>query len=261
MQKKFFPPHLVFFEHADVAELFEIDGSRLPLGDAAVYQIGDAAIRLNEELLDELVSVDVAGLPLHMLDRVFEQRLRGADFVAGPGRCLADCFEHVQGPFLPSLCGGHIEQEAVVVALGPVDMAGQVERRLIEQVAFDEIEQVEYATGSAVAVSERMDDLELIVPCGHAHQRVDVVVGMQERFPVDEFFAQQCFAFGWGVNDLAGAIVDQLGAGRAADVQLNVFDDAADFDGQIGVQGALGQSPLPVVEGGAVTQCLFRRRV
>ena len=52
----------------------------------------------------------------------------------------------------------------------------EVEDRLLEEAVLDQEQRVDHAAGTAVAVEERMDGLELVVAHGQADERVDRVV-------------------------------------------------------------------------------------
>ena len=82
-------------------------------------------------------------------------------------------------------------EQPVVVVLPRDDGAREVEDGVLEQAGLDEHEDVDDAARASVAVIERVDGFELVVRDGHAHQRVDVVVGVDEPLPLRQLLADQ----------------------------------------------------------------------
>jgi hypothetical protein len=67
----------------------------------------------------------------------------------------------------------------------------------------DKHQQVEDPPGAAVAVSEGVDGLELVVRDGHAHEGIDAFGVVNEALPIGKLVAQQALADGRRVDDFA----------------------------------------------------------
>ena len=67
MNEELFSANLCFFEHSDVAQLFEILGGSLALRDPGFYHIADPAIRLDEHQFYQLVAVERRRRTPHVL--------------------------------------------------------------------------------------------------------------------------------------------------------------------------------------------------
>jgi hypothetical protein len=133
-------------------------------------------------------------------------------------------------------------------------MAAEVQDGQVQQLFLNEVEDVEHAAGAAVAVGERVDGFELVVAHGHADQRVQLGLVVQKALPVGQHVAQAGFAFGRGVDHLAGAVVGELGARGAADVHVHALEGAADVHGGGGAQRPGLERLKALVQRGAVAQ-------
>jgi hypothetical protein len=76
-----------------------------------------------------------------------------------------------------------------------------------------------------------MDGFELVVRNGHADERIDRLLFVQEALPVGEQVADALLAFGRGVYDRARGRVGEGGAGYFADRHIDAFDMGADGSG------------------------------
>ena len=85
--------------------------------------------------------------------------------------------------------------ESIVVAPG-VDVAAEVERRVIEQSVLDKSENVQDAARTPIAVGKRMDRLELVVLDRYPDQRIEICALVDEALPVGEQPAQMVLSLG-----------------------------------------------------------------
>jgi hypothetical protein len=108
-------------------------------------------------------------------------------------------------------------------------VAAQVQDRQVQQPLLNQEEDVDDAAGAPIAIDEGVDGLELVVAHGHADQRVQLGLLVQKALPVGQHVAQARFALGRGVDHLARAVIDQLGARGSADVQVHALQGAADI--------------------------------
>lgn len=261
MDEQFFPSRLPFLQDVDGGQFLEVVGGRLALGDVLFDQIGNAAVGLLENDIDQFAAVNF-GLPFpDVAGRVFRQAADGADFGGGPSRCFFDGLQHEEYPGFPGAVPCNVQQEPVVVGLVGDDMAAQVKDGEAEQVLLDQVEDVDDAPGAAVAVAERVDGLELVMGNGHAYERVDVVLVVQKIFPVGEQFAQPGFAFRRRVDGFAGTVVGQPGAGRAPDVHIDTLGRTANLDCRSRTERALGEGAKASVERGTVAQGFLGGRI
>ena len=137
------------------------------------------------------------------------KRPDGMDLCRGPfGRC-SDSLENEKYPRLPVLSGRHFKQIPVVLRLVPDDMPAEIEDGNVEQALVDEIEQVQHASGPAVAVDKRMDRLELIMHDRKPDQWVDLLDLVNVALPIGQFAPENVLSLRRCVDDLVGCIVYQ----------------------------------------------------
>ncbi|MNY51607.1 hypothetical protein D3C86_1872130 [compost metagenome] len=79
------------------------------------------------------------------------------------------------------------------------------------------------------------------MPDSHANQGIELGFVVKKALPVGEKVAQVLLPFGRGIDDFTGAVIRELSAWRAADIQFHAFQGAADFYGGVGGQRSLGQ--------------------
>ena len=125
----------------------------------------------------------------------------------------------------------------------------------------DEIEQVQHASGSAVAVDKRMDRLELIMHDRKPDQWVDLLDLVNVALPIGQFAPENVLSLRRRVDDLVGCIVYQRRSRRVANIQLHSLDRSTDFDSDGGRNRPSLQHLETTVQGGAVAQGLFGGRV
>src|SRR5271166_1287434 len=75
------------------------------------------------------------------------------------------------------------------------DVARQVQHRQPKQARIYQHQHVEDSAGSAVAVREGVDGLELVVCSRHPHERVTAVVGVDESLPRGELLHEDIASF------------------------------------------------------------------
>ena len=96
---------------------------------------------------------------------------------------------------------------------------------------------------------------------GHAHQWVQVSLVLQETLPVSEHVTQAIFSLRWGVDDLASAVIGQLGTRHPAYIHVHALKRATNFDCCASGEWALGQRPVAMIQSLAVAQGFVSRRV
>jgi hypothetical protein len=69
------------------------------------------------------------------------------------------------------------------------DVEREVKDRLVQQALLHQQQEVEYPSGTAVAVEKWVDGLELVMRHGHADQWIDLDVLVDEALPVGQLFA------------------------------------------------------------------------
>jgi len=74
---------------------------------------------------------------------------------------------------------------------------------------LNEVEQVQYATGSTIAVGERVNGFELIVCDGHSHERIVGFLVVEETLPVGQQIAQSRLAVRRRIDNLASRPIRQ----------------------------------------------------
>ncbi|MCY1299059.1 hypothetical protein D9M70_485730 [compost metagenome] len=84
------------------------------------------------------------------------------------------------------MLAGNVEQQTVVVGSVCDDVATEVENRQIQQTFLDQVQGVENTSCPAITVGERVNGLELVMPDGHAYQRIQVSLVVQKTLPVGE---------------------------------------------------------------------------
>ena len=67
VSKEFFAPGLNFLEHADVAKLLEVHRSRLPLREPCFHHVGDTAVGLDKDQLNQFAAVEDGYRLSHMV--------------------------------------------------------------------------------------------------------------------------------------------------------------------------------------------------
>src|ERR1043166_2532035 len=88
IDEQFLPADLDFLQYTGARELLEIDGGRLPLGNAGLDDVPDAAVGLDEDELDQLPAVHPGYLRPHVLCSLVHQLFNGTDAFRGPASGL-----------------------------------------------------------------------------------------------------------------------------------------------------------------------------
>ena len=151
-----------------------------------------------------------------------------------------DGVEHVQHPGLPCLLFGHTAQQGVVLRLVCHDVARQEKHRDVQQPGLHQIQQVDDPSGTAIAIVEGVDGLELVVHHGHLHQGVEVVLGVDEVLQIAQLVPDDGLAHRLCVDDLPRTVL-QCRATGASHTDVLLFDDAHDVHEQVGGQWAILQ--------------------
>ena len=126
---------------------------------------------------------------------------------------------------------------------------------------FDEKQNIENTSGTAVAIDEGMNRLELVVLHSQAHERVDVRRVVHEVGPVVELLDQEFLANGWRIDDFAGHAAFQCCPRFRTNIQLYTFDSTDYLNGHIDGQHAPLDHLRSFIERRAVAQCLLGRGV
>jgi len=176
-------PGSQFFQHTIGSQHVEVlRGCKAGHAQVTAQEIHPRA-RMVEQVVDQVVAVELAfatnallGLLQQGLDSLYR------------GQCLGCSgfhrLQHVQHPILPVVVIAHALQQAVVVRLGADDVTAQVQHRNIQQAFLDQVEHVDDAPGTAIAVVERVDAFKLVMDERHLHQGV----GCIGRIVMDEAF-------------------------------------------------------------------------
>ena len=98
-----------------------------------------------------------------------------------------------------------------------------------------------------------MDRFELIVLDRETDQRIEISCLVNEALPIGKLGAEQVFAYGGGVDDVAGCLVGQRRARYLADFGVVAFDDAACLDCQSRRDWVLVQIAVPLIKCISVT--------
>ena len=167
------------------------------------------------------------------------QRSDTADFFSSPARCVLNGLKHVQNPGFPVVVFCHRQKQSVIVGFVLNDVPTQIQNRQLKQVLLNQKKYVDDPPGSAIAVDKRVNCLKLVMGHRHANKRVNVLLMMDKPFPVRQHVTQQSFALGRRVNDVSGAVVDQLRARCLADVHVHRFECSANLHSGSGTQRAL----------------------
>jgi hypothetical protein len=141
------------------------------------------------------------------------------------------------------------------------DVPAQVEDRKCEQPFLDQEKAVEHAPGSAVAVGERVDRLELVVGGCHPNEGIGRGLGVQKPLPVREEIPDLSLTLGRRVDDLAGPVVHQRRTRNPPNGHLHSADPRADGFGGPCVQRALVDLSKPLQQGLPISQRLSCRRI
>ena len=246
-----------FAQNAQLHQLFQVARGGLPVGDAFVHDVADAAIGLLEDHVHQFAGIDFGQAAAHMVGGVLGQCADGSDFVGGPAGGFFDGAQHVQHPGFPSLVACDFQQQAVVIRLVGDDVPAQVEDGQMQQLFLNQVEDVDHPAGAAVAVGEGVDGLELVVAHGHADEWVQLRLVVKEPLPVGQQVTQAGFTIGWGVDDFARAVIGELGTGRPTNVHVCTLQGAADVHGGGGAEGFGLEGVKALVQGRSVPKCLF----
>jgi hypothetical protein len=152
-----------FLQHAEIAELLEINRYGLTFRDTGFNEISDAAVRLLEQDFHQFPSVGFRQFHLYEFSRVFHEFAYCLDLVSGPFAGFFDSIEDEHDPGCLVLLVSYVFQQAVVGCLITDDLAAQVQDWGVEQSVFDQEENVQDSAGTAVAICEWMDGFELVI--------------------------------------------------------------------------------------------------
>ncbi|MNQ98972.1 hypothetical protein D3C85_1146920 [compost metagenome] len=136
---------------------------------------------MGKEVVDQVLAVELvlSANPVLVIVQCGLDGFYRADGLAGG---FFDRHQHEQHPVLPAAFISHGLQQTVVLGLVPNYVAAQVKHRNIEHPALEQVEDVDDAPGTAVAVVERMNAFELVVDQRHLHQWV----GVEQLVVIDE---------------------------------------------------------------------------
>jgi len=256
MPVKHFPAALFAFEDAEGFEGLEIFGGGLALGDAGFDEEADLAVGLGEDEFDEFLGVDLGGQFGSAEGQGFVEKVAdGEDPAGGPDGGFFDAGEEEEDPGFPLAPLSDAAEEAVVFGFVLDKVPAEVEDGDAQEAGVDEEEDIEDASGSAVAIGEGMDGFELVVGDGHADQRVEVAFGAEEEvFEVAQFVLDDVDAEGRGVGDGLGDRVADHDLLVAAEADGLVAEDAAEVFHEVEPE-RLGLDGLEsAAQGGAVTE-------
>src|SRR6185437_9109504 len=127
----------------------------------------DFSVWVREQEVEEILAVDAFVARAHGVfhrEECLPNRRDGDNALAS--RDL-DRAEHVEDPFLPRISVAYGAQQTIVFALRLDNKPAHVERRRVQELFLDEIEDVDDAASAAVTILERADAFELIVRDGH----------------------------------------------------------------------------------------------
>lgn len=226
---------LLFAQDAQPGKRLQVGRGGLPLGDACVDYELDLGVRVPEDDLDQILAVDRRRFGLHPCAHTFHQGTNPLHLFMGLLRRRFDGAQHEQNPVLPVLRIGDAAQAFVVGGTVGDDVARQEQDRDVEQPLLDQIQQIQDAPGTAIAIRKRMDGLELVMHHRHLHQRVDAVLGMDELFEIAQLVADDGLADRWGIDHLTRFVLQRRTRNRP-DAQFRLLDQADDLDEQIGRQ-------------------------
>ena len=124
------------------------------------------------------MAVDLGQTVPDMRFGLSDELAHGGNLGAGPGGNLLHAVEHKDNPRLPAICLGYLVEQPVVIAFVLYDVTAQVENRQRQQLLLDQVQHIDDTPGTAIAVMERVNSLELVVADGHFDQWIGVVIQM-----------------------------------------------------------------------------------
>ncbi len=132
-------------QHVDVGELVEAPRCRLTLGDAAIDDVGDAAVGPLEHERGEVRRIHSRQVTANVVRGVRVEVTDRGDLGERPRGCRSDRFEHERDPRRPCALGCHGAETLVVARLVGDDVAAEVQDGTAEQAAFDQEQDVQDA--------------------------------------------------------------------------------------------------------------------
>ena len=116
--------------------------------------------RLHEDRFNELATVERGRALANPVGRGSHQVTSRADLLRGPRRRFLDSCQHVENPGFPRIVTRHGTQETVVLAPAADNRAAHVQHGQVQQALLNQVQQVQYATRSTIAVGERVNGFE-----------------------------------------------------------------------------------------------------
>lgn len=216
------------FQDADSFELVEIARRGLAFDLELFGQELDLAIRMHEEKLNQFFRVNLRSAILDQTDGLVQKRANPFDLPDRGAGCFLNPLQQVYNPFFPFAGLRNRAEEFVIARLVFDDIRTQIQDRDIEISFEDEIEHVDDAPRSAVAVVKRMNLLELIMKNRYLrHGSVLIIEVFRE---ILQQSAYRLFAFRRRIDGNTGSVVLQGGSGRCSDSRVVFNYDRLNID-------------------------------
>ena len=164
---------------------------------------------------------------LDILARVLHEFAYRLDLLGRPGTGLFYAVKDKQDPGAPGLFSRDVQEQTIVVTLVLNDVTTQIKNRGVEQTLFDQKQDIQDPSGTAITVSKRVNCLELVMLDSHFDQRVDLGVAPHETLPVLQFLDQDLLAGRRRVNELSCRPVFEIRSRISSNIQLHIFDSTA----------------------------------
>ena len=198
-----------------------------------LFQKADLTVGLFKDKLDEILGIYFSGSGKNQFLCLVHQ-ITNANYL-GPGLPGGYLYgiEHIEYPFLPAVFLGHASQFRIIVVLVADDEMTEIEHRDIQEPFFHQIKDIENTTGSAIAIGERMDRLELIMENGKFHQGIKAILGMSEPLKIGQQVTDYTLTFRRCVHYFPKAVRDFC-ARYFPYSEVCQFNDSNQIDKKIG---------------------------
>ena len=106
MHEEFFLSDGPLLKNAGGGKRFEVSRGSLAAGNLCFHQVGDPAVRLLEDHVDQFPTVDFRQLAADVVGGIGGELSHGSDLGGRPRRRFLDTLEDVDEPFIPGILAG-----------------------------------------------------------------------------------------------------------------------------------------------------------
>ncbi|SHL84997.1 Helicase conserved C-terminal domain-containing protein [Roseovarius marisflavi] len=207
---------LMLFHKTTFGECLKVFRGRLPRNLEVIHDEIDASIGMPEQIIQQVLTVDLGQLaskavlgPCHLAANGLNKReccMRG----------FRDALQHVEQPPLPIPVLPDSLQVAIVIRLVPGDVTTEIKDRNVEQSRARQVEHVQNAPDTAIAIRKGMDAFELVMDERHLDERIKIADFIVIHEPLQRRHLRFDFMeiLRWHIDHIPRDFISQRGAWR-----------------------------------------------